>query len=229
MTRSMPPRTRSPATSRRRPWAMAGQSRPVFGDPAGGGRCAKGWRRAKRRRDHAPRRRRRVASADPHDARQLTRDPMQFAWEHRHPGQQGVGEPLAELLSGQNKALIANMNALGAGVAPTPYAASEKVIKHLEGVDEQLRARINDAYSKVRNSAGRPAEIDNQAFAAAPRGTRSPMASRNLPIWSTAATSCLQTSRRSTTTSSTGRSRSPSTTCSSSIAPGIQAQRSRTR
>lgn len=100
---------------------------------------------------------------------QLTRDPMQFAWEHRVSGQQGVGEPLADLLSGQNKALIANMNALGANAAPTPYAASERVIKHLEGVDEQLRARINDAYSKVRNAAGRPAEIDNRAFADAAR------------------------------------------------------------
>ncbi len=100
---------------------------------------------------------------------QLTRDPMAWAWEHRASGQRGVGEPLSDLLSGQNKALIANLNELGAKAAPSPYAASEQVISHLNAVDEQLRSRINDAYSKVRNSAGRPAMVDSRAFADAAR------------------------------------------------------------
>lgn len=98
---------------------------------------------------------------------QLTRDPMAWAWEHRVSGQRGVGEPLSDLLSGQNKALVENLNALGAKAAPSPYAASEQVITRLNAVDEQLRSRINDAYSKVRNSAGRPAMVDSKAFAEA--------------------------------------------------------------
>lgn len=100
---------------------------------------------------------------------QLTRDPMQWAWEHRVSGQRGVGEPLSDLLSGQNKALIENMNALGAKAAQSPYAASEQAIKHLTAVDEQLRSQINQAYSQVKNSAGRAASVDAKAFSEAAR------------------------------------------------------------
>jgi hypothetical protein len=95
---------------------------------------------------------------------QAARDPMQFAWEHRVAGQQGVGEPLSDLLAAQNRALIANLNDLGAAAAPDPYTASQQVIKHIEGVDDALRARIGDAYGAVRDSAGRPARVSNQGF-----------------------------------------------------------------
>jgi hypothetical protein len=95
---------------------------------------------------------------------QLTRDPMQWAWEHRVSGQQGVGEPLAALLSNQNRALIANLNQLGAASAPSPYDASQRVIAHIQGMDDQLRNQINEAYSKVRNSAGRSASVSTQGF-----------------------------------------------------------------
>ncbi len=96
---------------------------------------------------------------------QLSRDPMLFAWEQRVAGQQGVGEPLSDLLSNQNRALIQNLNKLGAEAAPSPYQASEQVIKHLEGVDQQMSAHINDAYSKVRDAAGRSARVSNEDFA----------------------------------------------------------------
>lgn len=95
---------------------------------------------------------------------QAARDPMQFAWEHRVAGQQGVGEPLSGLLSAQNRALIENLNQLGAGRALAPYEASQRIISHIEGVDNQLRERIGQAYAAVRDSAGRPARVDNQAF-----------------------------------------------------------------
>lgn len=98
---------------------------------------------------------------------QLTRDPMQWAWEHRVSGQRGVGEPLSDLLSNQNRALIANVNELGAATAPSPYDASERVIGHLRGIDEQMRKQISDAYSKVRNSAGRAASVSTDGFAQA--------------------------------------------------------------
>lgn len=95
---------------------------------------------------------------------QVTRDPMAWAWEHRVSGQQGVGEPLSELLSNQNRALIQNINALGAHGAPTPYAASEQVISKLEQVNEQMRAQVDEAYKAVRNSAGRPAKVSTDGF-----------------------------------------------------------------
>lgn len=95
---------------------------------------------------------------------QAARDPMQFAWEHRVAGQQGVGEPINDLMAAQNRALIENLNQLGAGRALSPFEASQKVISHIEGVDAQLRSQISDAYKLVRDSAGRPARVDNQAF-----------------------------------------------------------------
>lgn len=96
---------------------------------------------------------------------QAARDPMQFAWEHRVAGQQGVGEPLSGLLSAQNRALIENLNQLGAGRALSPFDASRRIISQIEGVDSQLRTQINQAYAAVKDSAGRPARVDNQAFA----------------------------------------------------------------
>src|SRR5690606_8001182 len=98
---------------------------------------------------------------------QLTRDPMQWAWEHRVSGQQGVGEPLAALLSNQNRALIANLNELGAASAPSPFDASQRVIAHIQGIDDKLRNQINEAYAKVRNSAGRSASVSTEGFAQA--------------------------------------------------------------
>lgn len=95
---------------------------------------------------------------------QAARDPMQFAWEHRVAGQQGVGEPLSDLMAAQNRALIQNLNELGAASAPEPFAASQQVIKHIESVDEALRGQINQAYSAVRDSAGRPARVSTQGF-----------------------------------------------------------------
>lgn len=98
---------------------------------------------------------------------QASRDPMQWAWEHRVSGQRGVGEPLSDLLAGQNRALIANLNEMGAASAPAPYDASQRVISHLQGIDEQMRKQIGDAYSQVRNSAGRSASVSTDGFAQA--------------------------------------------------------------
>lgn len=95
---------------------------------------------------------------------QAARDPMQFAWEQRVAGQEGVGEPLSDLLASQNRALIANLNELGANKAVQPFEASLQIIKHIEGLDEALRGRINAAYAAVRNSAGRPARVSTEGF-----------------------------------------------------------------
>lgn len=95
---------------------------------------------------------------------QATGDPMQFAWEHRVSGQQGVGEPLAELHSAQNRALIENLNLLGAKSAPSTYSASEQIIKHLQDVDKQMRSQVDAAYKLVRNAQGRSATMDREAF-----------------------------------------------------------------
>lgn len=98
---------------------------------------------------------------------QASRDPMQFAWEQRVAGQEGVGEPLNNLLSAQNRALIENLNALGANKATQPFEASQQIIQHIEGVDEAMRGQIKQAYAAVKNSAGRPAKVSTDGFVAA--------------------------------------------------------------
>lgn len=100
---------------------------------------------------------------------QASGDPMQFAWEQRVAGQQGVGEPLSDLMAAQNRALIENLNALGANNATQPFEASQQIIKHIESVDEAMRARIKDAYALVKNSAGRPAQVSTDGFVTAAR------------------------------------------------------------
>lgn len=100
---------------------------------------------------------------------QASRDPMQFAWEQRVAGQEGVGEPISQLLSAQNRALVENLNSLGAGRATQPFEASQRLISHIESVDEALRGQINQAYSAVKNSAGQPAQVSTDGFVSAAR------------------------------------------------------------
>lgn len=95
---------------------------------------------------------------------QASRDPMQFAWEHRAAGQQGAGEPITALLKDQNRKLIENLNVLGARNAPSQFDASNALISHIQGVDDALKSQIDTAYSAVRDSAGRPALMDHVTF-----------------------------------------------------------------
>jgi hypothetical protein len=96
---------------------------------------------------------------------QATRDPMQFAFEQRVAGQQGAGESVSALLKEQNRALVENLNVLGAKNAPSTFEASQKLIGHIEQADAALKGKVDAAYSAVRDSAGRPALMDAQAFA----------------------------------------------------------------
>lgn len=101
---------------------------------------------------------------------QASRDPFAYSWEKNQGSKiAGVGEPLSQRLQAQNRQLIDNLNVLGAKNAPSTFDASQAVISHLEGVDAQAKAAINQAYSAVRDSAGRPALMDQDAFQQAAR------------------------------------------------------------
>lgn len=96
---------------------------------------------------------------------QASRDPFQYSWEKNQGSKiAGVGEPLSQRLQAQNRQLIENLNVLGAKNAPSTFDASQAVISHFEGIDAQAKAAINQAYSAVRDSAGRPALMDQAAF-----------------------------------------------------------------
>lgn len=95
---------------------------------------------------------------------QLTRDPLQWRREMELAKINGAGEPLTQQLATQNRQLIENLNQLGADKAVQPFDASQKIIQHIEGVDAQAKAAVDQAYDAVRDSAGRPALMDHQAF-----------------------------------------------------------------
>lgn len=100
---------------------------------------------------------------------QASRDAMQYSWEVNSSKIKGAGEQLNDRLVNQNRQLIENLNVLGAKDAPSTFDASQKLIQHLEGMDAQAKAAVDAAYSKVRDSAGRPALMDQQAFQTAAR------------------------------------------------------------
>lgn len=95
---------------------------------------------------------------------QVSRDPMQFAKEQNLRGIQGVGEPITDTLVRQNRALIDNLNSMGAKDAPSMRDAGERLIGALKGFAGQMHDDVNAAYAKVRLMDGQSAPMDVHAF-----------------------------------------------------------------
>lgn len=96
---------------------------------------------------------------------QATRDALQFAQEQNLRGIQGIGEPLTNRLTEQNRALVENLNAMGARNAPDPVSSGGTLAEHIRSIDETLKSKVGEAYDAVRNSAGQPAAMDGVQFA----------------------------------------------------------------
>lgn len=97
---------------------------------------------------------------------QATRDPMQYSFEVNTSKLRDAGGSLTERFAEQNRQLIENLNQLGAKNAPSTYDASQKLISHIEQLDAAAKAKVDAAYSAVRDSAGRPAMMSSDAFVA---------------------------------------------------------------
>jgi hypothetical protein len=78
----------------------------------------------------------------------------------RDPAQQS----LANIQNANNKALINNLNALGANATDDIYGAGQKVIDTLQNRDAGAKSIIGDAYNTARNTEGRSANINPRAF-----------------------------------------------------------------
>lgn len=91
---------------------------------------------------------------------QAARDPFLYAKELNQRGWEGVGEPIAERLTDQNRRLIANLDVMGAKDAPDPVSAGSTLISHIQTVDAGLKSKINAAYDAVKNSQGQSASLD---------------------------------------------------------------------
>jgi len=94
---------------------------------------------------------------------QATRDNLLYSWEKTKSKLKGY-EDLNEILTGQNRQLIENMNELGARNALSPFEASEQAISRLQQIDDGLKKGVTEAYEKVKNSAGQSALMDSADF-----------------------------------------------------------------
>lgn len=92
------------------------------------------------------------------------RDAIDFSLERNKAGIQGLGEPIADAIKSANRALVQNMDELGAKNARTTFDFSQQAIAKIKEIDDGLQKGIETAYGKVRDSAGRPAQMDAAAF-----------------------------------------------------------------
>jgi hypothetical protein len=100
---------------------------------------------------------------------QATRDPQTFTRNMDlrgiKVGDNDIGLPIRNQLVAQNRALIDNLNALGAKDAPDVVSAGAQLAEHVRTVDGQLTDKIKQAYGVVTNSKGQSAGMDGKAFA----------------------------------------------------------------
>lgn len=96
---------------------------------------------------------------------QASRDPMQFAKEQNLRGITGVGEPITQILGDQNKAFIANLDAMGAKNAPNVVDAGRTAIDAINKLDEQARNNVTAAYTAFKNSTGKDLDVPLQGLA----------------------------------------------------------------
>lgn len=90
---------------------------------------------------------------------QITRDAMQFAKEQNLRGIQGVGEPITETLQSQNRALIKNLDALGADKGADVLSAGKNLISPLTQIDSRLNKGVGDAYKAFENATGKELDV----------------------------------------------------------------------
>ncbi len=96
---------------------------------------------------------------------QITRDAMQFAKEQNLRGITGVGEPLTETLTSQNRALIGNLDALGASAGSDVVTAGKSAIDVLRGFGKSSGDRVTRAYNAFKESTGKSLDVPLQGIA----------------------------------------------------------------
>lgn len=93
---------------------------------------------------------------------QITRDPAIYSKEKNLRGVSG-GEGLLQRFNEQAKRMQELVTQRSDG-ALDDYTAGEKLIRSLQGVDDNMRGPINAAYDSARDHLGRAAPMDHVAF-----------------------------------------------------------------
>jgi hypothetical protein len=91
-------------------------------------------------------------------------DATQWGLEFGLRGVKGA-EKITVAKADAQRALIANLDAIGAKDAPDIVSAGHAMGSKIDSIDAGLEAKISQAYSAVRNSAGQPASMDGPAVA----------------------------------------------------------------
>jgi hypothetical protein len=97
---------------------------------------------------------------------QITRDPALYTKEMNLKGVSGVGDPLQQRFNEQSRKLQELITGKSAG-ASDEFVAGQRLISSLQGVDEGMNAKVNEAYGKARDHLGRAAPMDSNAFSTA--------------------------------------------------------------
>lgn len=92
-------------------------------------------------------------------------DPLQRSWEINNGKRPGY-EQIANIFTNANRNLVRNLDALGAKDANSTFDFSQQAIAKLKEIDDGLSSQVDAAYQQVRDSAGRPALMNHQAFTA---------------------------------------------------------------
>jgi len=96
---------------------------------------------------------------------QISRDAMQFAKEQNLRGIQGVGEPITQTLQAQNKALVANLDAMGASGGQDIVSAGKSAIDSLQSFDSKLKQGVTSAYDAFKSHTGKNLDVPLQGLA----------------------------------------------------------------
>lgn len=96
---------------------------------------------------------------------QISRDAMQFAKEQNLRGINGVGEPITDVLTAQNKALIGNLDALGANKGSDVVSAGQSAISTLQSADAKAQKVVGAAYDAFKQSTGKSLDVPLQGLA----------------------------------------------------------------
>lgn len=90
---------------------------------------------------------------------QVTRDAMQYAVEQNLRGITGVGEPITEVLTAQNKALISNLDKIGAEGARDVVSSGQALSNALKVSDEVQQQGVREAYKAFKTNTGKDLQV----------------------------------------------------------------------
>ena len=96
---------------------------------------------------------------------QLTRDPYQYTLERELGKITGVGEPIGGVLTKQNQALLANLDAYGAKGGNDVNTSGSFLSNAVKSIDSSEKQKVTDAYNLFKQSTGRNLDIPLQGVA----------------------------------------------------------------